>query len=173
MELLNQLLSADNISVSNLESEVTALGYDPQTLTDTQAMEVVAKIKAKNGKLAKSNGKGKTTKATKPPANDLNRDNRTDRTPTTNNGLGQSLGHAVNQSVQEVQIIQTGVKVAKQKIVTAKANEMLDEIADIPNATLQEFSKLAAQHSANPVFFQQRTDEISESILSAFGITEA
>jgi outer membrane murein-binding lipoprotein Lpp len=175
MELLKQLLSADNIVIQDLETEVSMLGYDPTALTDAQAMEAATKLKAKAGKaITKSNGRGKATKIQpKEPQQTLNRDTRTDRTPSVNNGLGQSLNHAVSQSVEEVQIIQSGVKAAKDKIVAAKANEMLDQIADIPNATLQEFSKLAAQHSGNPTFFRERTEEVTQSILASFGITEA
>lgn len=178
MELLKQLLAADNIVVTDLDYEVSALGYDPTNLTDGQAMEAATKLKAKAGKaITKSNGKGKAAKTTpKEPQSvqpNLNRETRTDRTPSINNGLGQSLNHAVSQSVEEVQIIQSGVKAAKDKIVEVKANEMLNEIADIPNATLQEFSKLAAQYSGKPAFFQQRTEEVTQSILASFGITEA
>ena len=176
MELLKQLLSVDSIVVTDLDYEVSALGYDPTNLSDTQAMEVATKLKANAGKAITKTTKSKTAKVqqAKPATSDnINRDTRTDRTPSINNGLGQSLGHAVNQSVQEVQILQTGIKAAKDKIVSTKANEMLDEIADIPNATLQEFSKLAAQHAGNPAFFQQRTEEVTSSILSTFGITEA
>lgn len=175
MELLKQLLSADNIIVNDLDYELAQLGYDPTALTDAQAMEAATKLKAKAGKaITKSNGRGKATKAqSKESQQTLSRDTRTDRTPSVNNGLGQSLNHAVSQSVEEVQIIQSGVKAAKDKIVAVKANEMLNEIADIPNATLQEFSKLAAQHSGNPAFFQQRTEEVAQSILTAFGIIEA
>lgn len=175
MELLKQLLAADNIVVTDLDYEVSALGYDPTTLTDTQAMEAASKLKAKAGKaITKSNTRGSKATKTQPkePQQTLNRETRTDRTPSVNNGLGQSLNHAVSQSVEEIQIIQSGVKAAKDKIVSVKANEMLNEIADIPNATLQEFSKLAAQHSGNPAFFQQRTEEVTQSILASFGINE-
>lgn len=176
MELLKQLLSADNIVVNDLDYELTQLGYDPTTLTDAQAMEAATKLKAKAGKAIAKTSKTKTVKAQQAkamPSDNIDRNTRTDRTPSVNNGLGRSLGHAVNQSVQEVQILQTGIKTAKDKIVTTKANEMLDEIADIPNATLQKFSELAAQHASNPTFFQQRTEEVAASILTAFGITEA
>lgn len=111
--------------------------------------------KGNNRKPAKRTNKG-----------EVSRDSRTNRTPDVTNGVN----NAVNKSLEETEIIRAGVKQAKEQISDSVANELLDEIADIPNATLQKFSELASEHTSNPQFFRERATSVSNQLLEAFGI---
>lgn len=168
MELLKQLLAADKVKVPNLEDEVRALGYDPTQLGEDDAMKLAGELKAKFAKSITRSSKKTTNQPVKKQSGDLDRSERTDRTPVIS--FDQAMRQAAHQSFEEVESVLDGVRDAKNRVATAKANEMLNEIADIPNATLSEFTKLAGDYKANPEFFRERGKETTNSILQSFGI---
>ena len=151
MQLLKQLLQADNVEILNLEDEIKALGFDPSNLSDDDALTVAAKLKEKHAnKLSKSRGK-KSDKSEVIPGN-------------------LSVEVATDKAVKKVDEIVAQYQTLADKVVTKKSDAIIAIIENIPNATMSRVRQLLDDSEGNLDFFLNEIDDVETNFLSKFGI---
>lgn len=142
MEILKQLLASEKITIENLESEVQNLGFDPNNITDDDALKIVEKLKDRQkSKLSKTNKKQMAT----------------------------PLDNATNKAVQQTDAIVKQYQDLAEKVAEAKSVKILKIIEDIPNLTTTRVKELL-ESSGNLDFFLDPIADIQDDILSKFGI---
>lgn len=149
MELLKQLLTADELNIPNLEDEVRALGYDPANLTDDDTLNIAGKLKEKfSSKLAK-NGNKKLVQPKPQP---------------------QPLEIATDKAVKEVDNIVSKYEALANKVVESKSSKIIKIIEDIPNATMARVRQLLDDSEGNLDFFLNSTEDVEAAFLAKFDI---
>lgn len=151
MQLLKQLLQADNVEILNLEDEVRALGFDPSSLSDDDALTVAIKLKEKHAnKISKSRSK-KGEKLESTPSN-------------------LSVEVATDKAVKKVDAMVQQYQTLADKVVESKSTKIIEIIENIPNATMSRVRQLLDDSEGNLDFFLNTVDDVETSFLSKFGI---
>lgn len=149
MELLKQLLASEKITVPNLEAEVKALGFDPDNISDDDALKIVDKLKQQhNSKISKTGKKPSTIP-----------------TPSTPN-----LEAATEKAVKQVDAMVSQYQQLADKVVDAKSAKIIAIIEEIPNATMARVRQLLDDTEGNLDFFLTPIDDVQTNFLSKFGI---
>lgn len=143
MESLKQLLQTEKLSIPNLEDEVKALGYDPATLSETQAPEVFKKLKKSfSGKLAK--GSKVSSEVAKQIATEI----------------------AATKTKQAVENFQS----LANETADRNAQKIIGIIESIPDLTMERVKDLLGDSEGNLDFFRNPIEDVRSNFFAKFDI---